>query len=75
LRSSVAAYPLYLMMETAAAVSFALVFTVNMVYQVEVVGLGPLQLVLVGRRLRPSSSSSRFRRASSPTSTAGVFRS
>jgi DHA3 family tetracycline resistance protein-like MFS transporter len=42
---------LYLMMETAAAVSFALVFTVNMVYQVEVVGLGPLQLVLVGTML------------------------
>jgi DHA3 family tetracycline resistance protein-like MFS transporter len=38
-------------METAAAVSFALVFTVNMVYQVEVVGLGPLQLVLVGTML------------------------
>jgi DHA3 family tetracycline resistance protein-like MFS transporter len=51
LRSRVAAYPLYLMMETAAAVSFALVFTVNMVYQVEVVGLSPLQLVLVGTTL------------------------
>jgi DHA3 family tetracycline resistance protein-like MFS transporter len=45
------AYPVYLAMETAAAVSFALVFTVNMVYQVEVVGLGPLQLVLVGTML------------------------
>jgi DHA3 family tetracycline resistance protein-like MFS transporter len=39
------------MMETAAAVSFALVFTVNMVYQVETVGLSPLQLVLVGTTL------------------------
>jgi DHA3 family tetracycline resistance protein-like MFS transporter len=45
------AYPVYLAMETAAAVSFALVFTVNMVYQVEVVGLGPLQLILVGTTL------------------------
>jgi len=38
-------------METAAAVFFALVFTVNMVYQVEVIGLSPLQLVLVGTTL------------------------
>ena len=45
------AYRVYLAMETAMAVSFALVFTVNMVYQVEVVGLGPLQLVLVGTML------------------------
>ncbi len=46
-----AAYPVYLALEAAAAVSFALVFTVNMIYQVEVVGLGPLQLVLVGTML------------------------
>jgi len=45
------AYRVYLAMETAAAVFFALVFTVNMVYQVEVIGLGPLQLVLVGTML------------------------
>lgn len=45
------AYRVYLAMETAAAVFFALVFTVNMVYQVEVIGLGPLQLVLVGTTL------------------------
>jgi DHA3 family tetracycline resistance protein-like MFS transporter len=47
----IGAYPVYLMMETAAAVSFALVFTVNLVYQVEVVGLSPLQLILVGTTL------------------------
>jgi DHA3 family tetracycline resistance protein-like MFS transporter len=47
----IAAYPVYLAMETAAAAFFGLVFTVNMVYQVEVVGLSALQLVLVGTAL------------------------
>ena len=45
------AYPVYLIIESASALFFTLVFTVNMVYQVTVVGLNPLQLVLVGTML------------------------
>lgn len=42
------AYPVYIIMEGMSALFFTLVFTVNMIYQVTVVGLNPLQLVLVG---------------------------
>ena len=45
------AYPVYLILEGASALFFTLVFTVNLVYQVTVVGLNPLQLVLVGTML------------------------
>ena len=45
------AYRIYLIMEGAAAFFFGLIFTVNMVYQVTVVELNPLQLVLVGTLL------------------------
>jgi MFS transporter, DHA3 family, tetracycline resistance protein len=38
----------YLVLEFWAALAFSLIFTVNMLYQVTVVGLTPLQLVLVG---------------------------
>jgi DHA3 family tetracycline resistance protein-like MFS transporter len=41
----------YLFMEGAVAFSFSLIFTVNVVYQVTVVELNPLQLVLVGTLL------------------------
>jgi len=43
--------PIYLILAAGQAVFFSLIFTVNMVYQVTVVGLSPLQLVLVGTTL------------------------
>jgi len=45
------AYAVYLGAEGAASLFFALVFTVNLVYQVTVVRLSPIQLVLVGTLL------------------------
>jgi DHA3 family tetracycline resistance protein-like MFS transporter len=45
------AYAVYLAAEGAASLFFALVFTVNLVYQATVVRLSPLQLVLVGTLL------------------------
>lgn len=41
----------YLILSSANALFFTLVFAANMVYQVETVGLTPLQLVLVGTTL------------------------
>jgi len=41
----------YLIMNAAASLSYAMVFTVSGVYLVTVVGLNPLQLVLVGTSL------------------------
>ncbi len=40
--------PIFLLLSAGQAFCFSLIFTVNMVYQVTVVGLSPLQLVLVG---------------------------
>ena len=51
MRRKVNAYRLYLFMMAAQAGALTLVFTVNLVYQVQVVGLNPLQLVLVGTTL------------------------
>ncbi len=48
------AYALYLRLQAVASFSFALIFTINMIYQVETVGLTPLQLVLVGTALEAS---------------------
>ncbi len=45
------AYRLYLLMTGASSLFITFVFAVNMVYQVERVGLSPLQLVLVGTTL------------------------
>src|SRR5215470_712971 len=45
------AYRVYLLMSGASALFFTLVFSVNMVYQVQNVGLSPLELVLVGTTL------------------------
>jgi DHA3 family tetracycline resistance protein-like MFS transporter len=42
------AYPVYLWMETITSLASWLVFTVDLIYQVTIVGLNPLQLVLVG---------------------------
>ena len=38
----------YILISFCSSFLFTVIFTVNMVYQVETVGLGPLQLVLVG---------------------------
>jgi DHA3 family tetracycline resistance protein-like MFS transporter len=48
------AYRVYLIYSAATALFLSLAWTVNMVYQVEVVGLNPLQLVLVGTALELS---------------------
>jgi len=40
--------PIYLLLSAGQALCFSLIFTVNMIYQATVVGLNPLQLVLVG---------------------------
>ena len=45
------AYPVYLISSGVFAFCFALITTVNLVYQVETAGLSPLQLVLVGTML------------------------
>lgn len=45
------AYRAYLFFEGASALFFSMIFTVNLVYQVEMVKLNPLQLVLVGTLL------------------------
>src|SRR5664279_6191056 len=44
-------YRVYLILSGAAALFFSTIFTVNLVYQAQVVGLTPLQLVLVGTTL------------------------
>jgi MFS transporter, DHA3 family, tetracycline resistance protein len=45
------AYAVFLGMQGAVSLFFALIFTVNLVYQVDVVHLNPLQMVLVGTML------------------------
>jgi DHA3 family tetracycline resistance protein-like MFS transporter len=47
-------FAVYLILSFASALFFSLIFTVNMVYQVTVVGLSPLQLVLIGTVLEGS---------------------
>lgn len=47
----VRAVPVYLLLSGGAAASFSLIATLNLVYQATVVGLSPLQLVLVGTLL------------------------
>src|SRR5260221_7551686 len=44
-------YTVFLFQEFAASLVFAVVFTANILYQVQTVGLNPLQLVLVGTLL------------------------
>jgi DHA3 family tetracycline resistance protein-like MFS transporter len=44
-------FAVYLILQFCASLFFALIFTVNMIYQVNVVTLTPLQLVLVGTTL------------------------
>lgn len=51
LRQRLGAYPVYLTFEAAYAVCFGMIATLNLVYQVEIAHLNPLQLVLVGTML------------------------
>jgi len=46
--SRLSAYHVYLIYSGVTSISFSLIFTVNLVYQVEAARLNPLQLVLVG---------------------------
>lgn len=45
------AYPAYLLLEGAASLFLSLTYAVNLVYQVQVAHLNPLQLVLIGTAL------------------------
>lgn len=54
-KSRLSAYTVYLLFSGAASLSFSIIFTVNMVYQVEVAKLNPLQLVLVGTVLESAA--------------------
>lgn len=49
------AYPVYLIYSAVWALAFSIIATVNLVYQVEVAGLSPLQLVLVGTTLEATT--------------------
>jgi MFS transporter, DHA3 family, tetracycline resistance protein len=48
------AYPVYMIYEGIASFLFSMVFTASSIYQVTLVGLAPLQLVLVGTTLESS---------------------
>ena len=54
-KSRFSAYTVYLLFSGATSLSFSIIFTVNMVYQVEVAKLNPLQLVLVGTVLESAA--------------------
>ncbi len=45
------AYRVYLILSFVSSMAFSVIFTLNMIYEAEVVGLTPLQLVLVGTTL------------------------
>ncbi len=45
------AYRVYLILSGVSTLAFTIIFTLNLVYQAQVVGLSPLQLVLVGTTL------------------------
>ena len=53
--SRFSAYTIYLIFEALGALSLSTIFTINMVYQVEVARLNPLQLVLVGTTLETTA--------------------
>lgn len=48
LKSKLSAYSVYLIYSGITSFSFSMIFTVNMVYQVEIARLNPFQLVIVG---------------------------
>src|SRR5438105_8833515 len=49
------AFAIYLLTEGGASLFFSMIVAVNMIYQVTVVGLNPLQLVLVGTVLEATA--------------------
>ena len=49
------AYRVYLILSGLSSLGFSLIFTLNLVYEAEVVGLSPLQLVLVGTTLEATA--------------------
>ena len=51
----ISAYPVYLILSGADGMISSVIFTVNMIYQVTIVGLNPLQLVLVGTTLEATA--------------------
>lgn len=51
MRNKLSAYNIYILFSAASALFFSLIFTVNIVYQVEIIHLNPLQLILVGTTL------------------------
>jgi len=55
LMSRLSAYQIYLGMEGTLAFCFAMIFTASQVYRIQVVGLNPFQLVLVGTALEVSA--------------------
>jgi DHA3 family tetracycline resistance protein-like MFS transporter len=54
-RSRLSAYTVYLILQGAYALFFATIVTINLVYQVEMAHLNPLQLVLVGTVLETTA--------------------
>jgi DHA3 family tetracycline resistance protein-like MFS transporter len=50
-RDKLSAYTIYLLLSGVSSFALYTIFTINMVYQVEIVKLNPLQLVLVGTML------------------------
>lgn len=44
----VSACPVYLLIRAVAAFAMGTATTLNLVYQIETVGLGPLELILIG---------------------------
>jgi MFS transporter, DHA3 family, tetracycline resistance protein len=51
MRNKLSSYNIYILFSAASALFFSLIFTVNIVYQVEIIHLNPLQLILVGTTL------------------------
>src|SRR3954451_7221110 len=49
------AYRVYLILSGGSSLLFSMIFTLNLVYEAKVVGLTPLQLVLVGTTLETTA--------------------
>ena len=54
MRDRVQAHPLYLIYSATLALFLSVIWTLNLVYQVETVGLSPFQIVLIGTVLELS---------------------
>ncbi len=69
------AYTTYLILIGWDGAISSLIFTVSVIYQVTVVGLDPLQLVLVGTVLEATAFSAKCPPVLSPMCTAASFQS